>query len=1088
MHTTNRRHLLFPAMGLALLSCIIDLRLSIETVAAVGYVSAVILSLWSTKTWHSTVATALCLALLMVPSLMALPGTHSYADHSMLALLVVLICGVGRYQLKRTRRESMQLMLAEQARKESEQLRTALSRAEAAEAQYREALHRLTIATQTGGISTWEWDLTTHELRSDEGSALNERLGGRRTISISEYIAQYVHPDDFLGLKAILLPAAVASREEELVTHRYRCLRQDGSTRHVQIHARLFRDLQGKPVRYLGVEWDITREVESAERLERQADELQDMRRRLERASVSSMEGHWEVDLIKRSTWVSSSLQQLFGYAPEMLAGDPDNLAELIHPQEREACQTLFAQHLADPSVAFDITVRHRMPQGDYRWFRMRGAAERDGNGVPIRAAGSIHDVHEQKLAENALREVQARFERAIHGTQDGLWEADREADQMWLSPRAHELLGYAKGELGNHLAVMRELVHPDDLTYTDATVAASIQDRRGLDMECRMRRKDGVYRWFRLRGTPTDRTALSKGFRSAGSLQDVTEAREAREALIRATEAAKAASHAKTTFLATMSHEIRTPMNGIIGMTGLLLDSELDRHQREYADAIRSSAHSLLVVINDILDFSKIEAGRIDVEVIEMDLRGNVEDVGSMLALQAAAKNLELIVDVKPEVPQMVLGDPQRIRQCLMNLAGNAIKFTASGEIVIEVAVCGDRDGRSLVRFSVRDTGIGIDSATLPKLFDPFTQADSSTTRRFGGTGLGLSIVKRLAELMGGVVDVESAPGAGSTFSFTLPLKAVEPSGRHALPGVKFSGRRILVVDDNDTNRRVVADQLKQNAFQGETAANAAEGLQRMKRAVAENRPFDAVLVDFHMPQIDGAEFGEMINGDPVLSRSRLVLLTSLDSKGDHARFAAMGFAAYLTKPVRSSELRDCLERVLARDAQEWHAGTHPLITRGVLASVTTAQAGRGRVLVVEDNIVNQKVAQKFLERLGFSVLVVDDGSKAVPAFENERFDIIFMDMQMPIMDGVTATREIRKRESIAGTRTPIIALTANVLSSHFQSCLEAGMDDVLAKPIDIARLRDLLDRFAPGRAGSESAGTARAGEITADLPRRAS
>jgi CheY-like chemotaxis protein len=465
------------------------------------------------------------------------------------------------------------------------------------------------------------------------------------------------------------------------------------------------------------------------------------------------------------------------------------------------------------------------------------------------------------------------------------------------------------------------------------------------------------------------------------------------------------------------------------------------------------------------------------------MDLRANVEDVGSMMALQAAAKSLELVIDVKPDVPQAVLGDAQRVRQCLVNLVGNAIKFTSSGEVVVEVALRGRQDERSLVEFRVSDTGIGIEPAVRQKLFDPFTQADSSTTRKFGGTGLGLSIVKRLVELMGGEVRVDSELGKGSTFGFVLPLQAIEPSGRHRLPNVQFSDRRMLVVDDNHTNCRVVAGQLEQMGVEVQMAASGADALRSIKNAVAENRPFDAALIDHDMPEMDGEKLGEAINGDPLLSRMRLVLLTTLDSKGEHTRFASMGFAACLTKPVRTPELRGCLERVLTYDAQEWHDGTRPLITRGVLASASAEQSGRGRVLVVEDNAVNQKVAQKVLERLGYSVMVVDDGSKAVTAFETERFDIIFMDMQMPVMDGVTAAREIRSRERAAGTRVPIIALTANVLSTHLQSCLEAGMDDVLAKPIDVTRLRNLLEKFVPGgeRAGPSS-------NLAANLPRRAS
>jgi CheY-like chemotaxis protein/HPt (histidine-containing phosphotransfer) domain-containing protein len=480
---------------------------------------------------------------------------------------------------------------------------------------------------------------------------------------------------------------------------------------------------------------------------------------------------------------------------------------------------------------------------------------------------------------------------------------------------------------------------------------------------------------------------------------------------------------------------------------------------QREYTEAIRVSANSLLAIINDILDFSKIEAGKLEIEALEMDLRGNVEEVGSLMALQAAMKSLELIVDVKPDVPVAVIGDPNRIRQCLVNLVGNAIKFTTTGEIVIEVSVAGRRDGVLLTRFEVRDTGIGIAPGARAELFHPFTQADSSTTRKFGGTGLGLSIVKRLAELMGGEVGVESELGKGSTFWFVLPLRPSVGGARAPQPTLQGRGHRVLIVDDNETNRQVVSGQLAYYQFEMEAVASGAAALERMRAEAAANRPFDVVLIDFHMPDMDGAVLGECIAGDPQLARSRPVLLTSLDRDGDQARFAAMGFAGYLTKPVRAHELRDCLNHVLARDAEEWSTGTSPLVTRGVLATAPQRQYG-ARVLVVEDNPVNQKVAQKFLERLGCSVRVAGDGAEALEMSAGEPFDLILMDMQMPVMDGVSATRAIRARER-GGPRTPIIALTANVLAGQFQSCLDAGMDDVLAKPLEAQRLQDMLERF---------------------------
>jgi two-component system, sensor histidine kinase and response regulator len=795
--------------------------------------------------------------------------------------------------------------------------------------------------------------------------------------------------------------------------------------------------------------------------LEEQTKRLQDAERRLERASRSSLEGHWELCYETNTRWHSSSFQALLGYAPVETIDDFEAAGAHTHPDDLARVMRAFERHL-EAGEPLDSTVRLRTADGSYRWFRTRGGVERDAAGKRLRISGSAQDVHDQKLAEDQLREVQARFERAVEGTQDGLWEVDLSGPRgrFWLSPRLHELLGFKVGDLTDDQQVLRARIHPDDRAISDAAVEQQLAEGVPIDIEVRMRTASGVWRWYRLRGRP-GYDALGRVIRTSGSMQDVTEARAAREALVRASEAAQTASRAKSAFLATMSHEIRTPMNGIIGMTALLLDSVLGRVQREYAEAIHTSANSLLAIINDILDFSKIEAGKLEIESLEMDLWGQVEEVGSMLALQAAMKGLELIIDVAPDVPQTVLGDPQRIRQCLVNLAGNAIKFTSAGEIVIAVRRAGERGGTAQVRFEVRDTGIGIAPEARADLFKPFTQADSSTTRRYGGTGLGLSIVKHLTELMGGEVGLESEVGKGSTFWLTLPLNRTEPSGRSQRLTLDARPCRVLIVDDNSTSRRVLAGHLAGGPYEVASAASAAEALERLGAAVSEQRPFEVVLIDYQMPEMDGAMLGERIAGDPRLAGSRLILLTSLDRRDDHSRFASMGFTAYLTKPVRPRELRDCLAHMFAHDAEEWSARTHPLVTRGMLiAAGPGASPCGGRVLVVEDNPVNQKVAQKFLERFGCTVRVVGDGKEAVEITARERFDLILMDMQMPVMDGIEATRAIRVAES-SGSRTPIVALTANVLAGQYQSCLDAGMDDVLAKPLEAARLREVLERF---------------------------
>jgi PAS domain S-box-containing protein len=698
------------------------------------------------------------------------------------------------------------------------------------------------------------------------------------------------------------------------------------------------------------------------------------------------------------------------------------------------------------------------MKNGDYRWFRRRGMAERDDSGRALSISGSIQDVHEQKLAEDALKLAQQRFERAINGTQDGLWELEANGT-AWCSPRIGELLGYGQDELPSDTNFLRLFLHPDDAATVASATQTHYEQGGAYDIEIRLRTKTGDYRWYRARAT-AERDAHGAPLRLSGSLQDVTEARAAREALLSATELAEAANRAKSEFLANVSHEIRTPMNGIIGMTGLLLETDLDRTQRDYADTIRSSADSLLNIINDILDFSKIEAGKLDIESIDLDLRSSVEDVATIMAFQAAAKNLELIVHVHPDVPNRVIGDPHRLRQCLLNMVGNAIKFTHQGEIVIEVSRVGRNDNRVLTRFEVCDTGIGITESALTKLFQPFVQADSSTTRHFGGTGLGLSIVRRLVEMMGGKIGARSRVGKGSTFWFELPLQPTEATGQHPVLDMNRVGRRVLVIDDNETNRRVIAGQLMHAGYEVSLAASGIEALSMLHQAAADEQPFDVVLADHHMQNMDGATLGERINADPDLSHARLVMLTSMDRHGDMQRFASLGFAAYLTKPVRPRELLACLDRVLACDSREWHMQSQPIITRGSLAGSESRYHYGCSVLLVEDNAVNQKVSVRYLERMGCTVRVADNGAEAIRAWNEAKYDIVLMDLQMPVMDGLTATLQIRQLEG-SGNRTPIVALTANAMSGQLERCLAAGMDGFLTKPLEIGRLHETLERF---------------------------
>ncbi len=828
--------------------------------------------------------------------------------------------------------------------------------------------------------------------------------------------------------------------------------RRDGSVIWVSEHAVAIRDTEGAIVAYQGTMIDITERKRAEEA-------LQESEERFRSVAQSANDAIIAADSKGNILSWNNGARKIFGYTEEEALAQP---LTILMPEKYRGMHTAgIARHVATGEEhVIGSTVELTGLRKDGSEFPIELSLSAWKIGQENFYSSIVRDITERKHAEQALALESNLMQALMDNIPDAIYFKDTQSRFLRASKFVH-LQGIESPD---------EAIGKTDFDFFPEENARVFYEeeqqivRTGqpvIDKEQKEIFPDGTACWVLSTKVPIF-DAEGKVTGIIGAARDITERKRIEEELERTRDAALESARLKSEFLANMSHEIRTPMNGVIGMTGLLLDTELNDEQQDYAETIRSSADSLLTVINDILDFSKIEAGKLQFETIDFDLHNAVEGSVELLAERAYAKGIELASLVDDDVPEGLRGDPGRLRQVLTNLLGNAVKFTERGEVVLRVTKEQESDSHVTARFSISDTGIGISKQAQRNLFQAFVQADGSTTRKYGGTGLGLAISKQLVEMMNGEIGIESEEGRGSTFWFTARFEKQPVPVLYAPPDkAHLEGRRVLIVDDNETNRKILNHQAASWGMIVDEVESGAAAIERLRTAAREGAPYNLAILDLMMPGMDGFELARHIKQDAEIAPVKLVLLTSFGQRGHATTAREAGIAAYLTKPVRQSQLFDCLAVIMSEvsGAVELSAqALNKIVTRHTIKEAK-AQS-RIRILVAEDNPVNQKVALRQLEKLGYAADMVANGREAIDALDAIPYHIVLMDCQMPEMDGYEATAAIRRREGSA-RHTIIIAMTANAMQGDREKCLAAGMDDYVGKPVKPDELQHALQRW---------------------------